>query len=894
MSRVYQSGKAENRYKSADKSRGFAPVNATSSSTQLQQYTAAIDADARTMGRELTRQQQAETTALQAQQTATSAQAKANQGRETAELTMDQSFETGTFNLWKQHEELTMGLERSHMDASNTVANAKFNAVKGAVNGLLDFGGSVVKYGAEMSKIREKEEAEAYKQKKADSIYNAFTGGIGQTSSGPTETQVNSDLREDVTGANAEAVLRQADPMLQSDDPAEVNAGIDLSQSTIWATTANVAGEPYAARAMYPTALQQAIDENLIRPSSQGGMQDLQRFNRRFLEATGLLGPGADTQLIADVFMPQAMADSANAMRSLDANHQKAVIAANKVEITSRISETAAGTSVASVRSDFDRLNLDGARTQLNMATGGKPNAASVAFVLGEYLNNLAAEGKTDEIRALAGHAANPATPNITLGSKYHRTFREAEKNSLQGTIQRNTTRHLEAKLEGEKLESEYLRDPTNVKARDAYAGWLARPGASAADLKNLDNMRQPPNAKWDETISTRLDEQIKAGDLPTESDLIRLKRDGMPDKQYTYFKQFTREKLVDGPVTEATSNLSTTIKDSMLQGQNRADLSPETLAGLNIRVDAAEAIIMERLSAVVAADPSLRKDTTRLAAVVDSVVNSVTDNPEFKIAGELDPNKYAIEFQGPLVNTKVPRTASGVDNFAVMRPDQIFSGNIPRAQMNISVDKFSNKSDIIADADKLLAREDTSNRTRLIAKNLGLTPRAFIDAQLQANGMEGGLSSYRLLKDTGSTLPQGAPDASLPPIPSNEELRKMYRRETPETHGEPNTISGNGKRRTIQVGRALLDEGYVMWQHPNFDADRGYVADGSARVGKHTTNSAHYHGEALDFPIGDNGEARLDALYAKLMRNKEKWGIRNIIWRAPGHHHHLHVDFYQ
>lgn len=131
----------------------------------------------------------------------------------------------------------------------------------------------------------------------------------------------------------------------------------------------------------------------------------------------------------------------------------------------------------------------------------------------------------------------------------------------------------------------------------------------------------------------------------------------------------------------------------------------------------------------------------------------------------------------------------------------------------------------------------------------------------------------------------------------------------TVHTHTNPrfsnSTFGNNGKQRTINVGRMLVNDlGYKAWQHPNFNLDKGYVAEG----GQHKYwrdpqgGSAHLHDEALDFPLSHNTVEQLDQLYDYLMKNKEIFGIKKILWRgAPGHgpdlapdNAHLHVQFYQ
>jgi hypothetical protein len=113
---------------------------------------------------------------------------------------------------------------------------------------------------------------------------------------------------------------------------------------------------------------------------------------------------------------------------------------------------------------------------------------------------------------------------------------------------------------------------------------------------------------------------------------------------------------------------------------------------------------------------------------------------------------------------------------------------------------------------------------------------------------------------------------------------------------GFASKANGNAGSQAILLGRQLLGQGYKIWQHPNFDLNKGYVS-GGARVWKRPYDSAHNHGEALDFPLagatgGNNTPEQLDKLAAMLNANKERFGIRQVLWRTKGHDDHLHVDF--
>ena len=107
---------------------------------------------------------------------------------------------------------------------------------------------------------------------------------------------------------------------------------------------------------------------------------------------------------------------------------------------------------------------------------------------------------------------------------------------------------------------------------------------------------------------------------------------------------------------------------------------------------------------------------------------------------------------------------------------------------------------------------------------------------------------------------------------------------------------SGGAGSQAVLLGRQLLNQGYKIWQHPNFDLKKGYVS-GGARVWQRPYDSAHNHGEALDFPLAgadgnNNTPEQLDQLAAQLNANKDRFGIRTVLWRTKGHEDHLHVDF--
>jgi hypothetical protein len=892
MSRIYQGGKAENKYQQVDKSRGFAPVAASSSQRQMQGYSNAIAMDAQTMGKELTRQQAAENLELQAKQNAAASAQKVSQGRESAELKMAQSQETGTFSLMKLNEELNMKLASQGKEAQDQVANARTKLVSNTFNSLLSFGGSVVTYGEARGKALEQAELEAQKEAQFNDQMSSFIGGVdGSVSISDSTTELSAGVDE-VTTANAKARLGVSDGLITSDDPAEVEAGLRMGNSTIFNQLAPVRGRMYAARAQYPAVLQQAVDAGLIRPTAQGGAQDLQRFNKSFLEASGLLGPGIDRKQLAEIVIVPALGASANTMLSIDTNHRNAVIKTNAIEAKSRIASLALGSNTSSVIADFEAAQLETAQTQMGFMNGGKVNAQTTAYTVAEFLGNLKAENKLEAIDALAGHPANPATPNITLGQKYAALFQEARKGALSGRIQRNDTYELEQKFKGSQLQQEYLRDPTNVDKRDEYLAFLERPGASAEDIKSANNLRNPTVEVNSEQLSAQWSQGERAGILLSEEELAEAELRGLDSKTAKYWRSRTREAILKETVDPATTGLLSTIKkDIATTAGFKGQLDDQATSELQNRALAAQNKIVDIVSQRVLGDESLRTDSARLQTLVDGITKQVTSEPEF--TATYDDNSGKFNFAGPLLNTTVQKV-DGKEDFSFFSAKDLFGprGGIPQIQINPLEDRMVLKNDLIRDADLMLAGkgDEVSQRTKDIAASLKLSTRDFLDAQLQVAGF-GNLGQRARFNATQDTYAPGNIPEGMEAPPSRAELQELYPQSSVGDVAPPNTVAGNGKQRTIQVGRQLLDDGYVIWQHPNFDVDRGYVQEGGARVGQHATNSAHYHGEALDLPASHNSAAKLDALARRLRANMEGYGVTQVFW-GPGHDTHMHITF--
>jgi len=154
------------------------------------------------------------------------------------------------------------------------------------------------------------------------------------------------------------------------------------------------------------------------------------------------------------------------------------------------------------------------------------------------------------------------------------------------------------------------------------------------------------------------------------------------------------------------------------------------------------------------------------------------------------------------------------------------------------------------------------------------------------------------------STEWQGA--QKIPDVKLGKMLRDLRLEQTSVV--DPKISAQPGPARTVEVGKTLLAQGIKIWQHPNFDLNKGFVS-GGARVAPRG-RSFHNSNQALDLPLSHNTVTQLDSTYDYLLKNAEALGISEIYWdrkgyyrdgqmiggprskAIPNHDDHLHVSF--
>jgi hypothetical protein len=181
------------------------------------------------------------------------------------------------------------------------------------------------------------------------------------------------------------------------------------------------------------------------------------------------------------------------------------------------------------------------------------------------------------------------------------------------------------------------------------------------------------------------------------------------------------------------------------------------------------------------------------------------------------------------------------------------------------------------------------SERVRFLARRYGMRPKEIVDMARQQRGLPA-LNSTPVDDILGMVDPVmdrriNSLDTSSATAAIRAQIRSNQR------------LSGSAKDRTIAVGQQLLTLGITgIWQHPDFEYHSGFTGSGRERV---MPRSGGYHprNQALDIGLNGNGKRKLDLVYAYLLKNKERFGIAELIWdpynlRKDNHDTHVHVSF--
>ena len=750
MSKIYKSEPSGTRYRGVDRSVAYNPQTAASSDKQLRDYKAAQAQDTQTKTSELVRRQKQENLELQAQQSAAKGSQQLAQNAERSTLAMDQLYDKNTLAGDQQHEKLKMGLEASHLQLSNSVNNARTGAIQSGVKGLLSFANSTVSY---MGQQHRANEIQAAKDAQTN-IENAEldAAGLGDTfgSANPIDPAAieASENTNTIAQAQSQAINSATSDLAGSSNPTEQYAADRMRQSTMWKQLEPLRGQGYAAMGAYPAAIQQARAEGLIGPGAQG-LVDAQKFTREFAKMTGIMGAPRELQL---KFARSAAAANQNMVTAVTAEHSAQIKAANEATWAGNVSNIVDASNTQTVGAAFEAAYNE--TKHGNLGFNGVDSQAATVKTLNETLANLVSDGKTSEIQALRDHVSNKSTGR-TLGDDYDQLFDAAVNKSRTQAISDFRLEANEQTIQMKESIQFFSDNPTpenRAQAIDTLRGiGTAEAMAEASRLADK-GMTYDPQKRFE------LLEMRKQGVNINQDMLKDLATAGIiSSDEFKEFQTSGPQQEAEKAVGTYVTSIKAGLKQSMMGKATATDLTPEVKSQLNIRHQSFVAELNDLVSAEVALNPAIAKDTSELSRIVEAKSAYLLNQPQYKlesVPGEGYRFAGAIDADRRLARITV---APGVQDFSNFEPEETFGTlNFPKSEMSATKDRFLTLDQLKSDVKAITGGGAASNRTRLIAKNLGLSSRAMVEAQLRVNGMPS--ISYMESEQSAPTLSSSGP----------------------------------------------------------------------------------------------------------------------------------------
>lgn len=279
MSRIYEGGSAESRYRQTDLGQGYRPQRAQSNERAAKEWRQRVIDDGNTKLRNLEREIQAENTQSRLQMQVEVSGLKQQQLAEQIELEMDQQYEKDILKQEQTHEELEMKLDAAELQAKAQVQNANTAAMKSAVSGILSFAGSVMQFADVSGKAIERQEA---KQQLIDSGAWAFEPDF-DASSPAGSSVVEQSNNQSLVEISEETAISQSG--LNPVDQEAVRASIGVGQSDARTQRQISLGE---ASATIGTRLTQAFNDPnrtiTIRDAETGQLKTIRPMDAKSYE----------------------------------------------------------------------------------------------------------------------------------------------------------------------------------------------------------------------------------------------------------------------------------------------------------------------------------------------------------------------------------------------------------------------------------------------------------------------------------------------------------------------------------------------------------------------------------------------------------------------------------
>ena len=632
-------------------------------------------------------------------------------------------------------------LERTVQAAQQTGERARLQAQQSAIKGLLSLSQTAIK-GAQL--YQEHQLQVEQENQLLDSI------GFGEQPEGKSPFyKKEEDFKEaqnidTAINAEATAIDQTATEVEAGGTLEDKDVGNQLRQGSAHNIAAGIKGNIYEARGAHKVFMQEALraipDDQKPRtlPEAKALLRSL---NRQFFRLSGL--SAANRRLLLKDLAPTVLSNTQalegqllNAAIQAD---QKANLTQLNSTIYSAVASDMSAEEVWKVASEgFAHGNVG------HQGFSAASNEQAVQAIIASAVN----DGDVALLEALEGTPKMPNQPNgPKLGDEFAHLLGPAK---VQAQEKRN------AAIRAEKTQ-------INLDAENAIQSYHENPsGEAKAQL--IEQLQRMPQTKTVRTALSNLTSKGFNNNPQIEAELAAARARGEHIPQDTLdnlletgqirpevYQEHALSQVdlknrakADSYVKEIKGVLETQILgnyvndkgETMATSAQVANMSKSTRAVYQMRVKLYQKELAKALAAEARSEPELLTNETardrRAAEIQLELLKrpefTLTDNAQEGIVFKADPGSYSTP------GFKELTIAPGEQNFLGLSFDEV-AGHVPISEINAEDDLIVNTDLLQLDVQSILDKKPVSSFTSRWARFLGMSERAFIDAQLKRNG---------------------------------------------------------------------------------------------------------------------------------------------------------------
>lgn len=615
-------------------------------------------------------------------------------------------------------------MERTFQSASQNVENANRQATTTAIQGLL----SLSKTAIEARKVQLEETERVAKE-------NSTLNSMGFTQEGLEPDKADFDNAKDLdTAINAEAsAIDQTATEVESGGTLEDrDVAHQLRQGSAHNIAAGVKGDLYGARGAHASYLQEAIrlipDDQKPRsvPEAQALLRNL---NRQFYRLSGLFD--INKSLVASELGPTILTNNTNTVNQLVTASIKADQTANANQLQSTIYTAVASDMPAE---QVWKVTSEGTAHGNVGFTGF--SAASNEFGLNKIVEAAIAVGDVALLEGLEVTPKIPGQPNgPKLGDEYAHILGPAITQAKAKRTERIRTNNQAITQQAKDAVQAYYDNPAKGKAKAELIQKLQSLPQTAEVRRELASLTSA-GFNNDPEMEADLARRAAAGEYIPQDELKAALDGGfIRPEVYEQHALSHADIKVNTQARSVVEELKPFIEQTVLGGVKTSDMPATTRTMFNMRVKMFQDELAQQMAAEARSDPSILNNLQERNELAERIMASLSTRPEFTLVVDAEEGvSFAANPGQRTAEVQAITIAPGEQDFRGVSREAVLK-NVPRSEISATDDLILSSTSLELDVNNIINGEKVSPATSSWARSLGMSERAFIDAQLERNG---------------------------------------------------------------------------------------------------------------------------------------------------------------